>query len=555
MGGALCIVMGVLLLTCLLGFCGQALPYLEWQRCLGGSGDDYAYDIRQTSDGGFVLAGKTESNNGNVNGNHGGGDCWVTKLNAKGKIGWQRCLGGSRGDQASSIQQTADGGYILAGGTRSNNGNVSGNHGGYDAWMALLDSGGSLVWQRCLGGSENDYAHSVRQTKDGGFVLTGYTASNNGDVEYNHGSADCWVVKLDASGALDWQMCLGGSSDDIALSVQQTTDGGYVLAGWTRSNNGNVSGNHGSADCWIAKLNEDGRISWQRCLGGSLWDVATSIQQTVYGGYIVAGYTDSDDGDVSGNHGSNDGWAVLLDPSGNLVWQRCLGGGRGDAAMSIQPTPDGGYILAGSTQSSDGDVSGNRGGDDCWIAKLNPSGDLVWQRCLGGSGLDIAYGVQPITDGGYILAGFTQSNNGDVKANHGSFDFWVAKQKEIDCCISAPDLVCSGSWGNVATTAETGASYAWSIINGTITSSIDAQSINFTAGASRTARLAVNVTKRGSWKECCKEIAISPECNRTSDLSAGDSSVQRRSRWKSEERDFVDGLCNVQEGKVRIYPG
>jgi hypothetical protein len=318
-------VIGFLLLTCLLASCGQAVLCFDWQKCLGGSDDDQAYSVEQTSDGGYVVAGRTVSNNRDVSGNHGRADVWVVRLESSGNLVWQRCIGGSNDDGALSVQQTSDGGYVLAGGTKSDNGgDVSGNHGSLDAWILKLDFSGNLVWQRCLGGSYNDYGQCIQPTADGGCIAVGYTASNDGDVTGNHGRADFWIVRLDPSGNLIWQRCLGGGDDEVANSVQQTSDGGYILAGHTRSNDGNVSGNHGSMDCWIVKLDPSGNLIWQRCLGGRYEDSALCIQPTSDGGYIFAGFTESEDGDVSGNHGGADVWVVKLDPSGNLVWQRCL---------------------------------------------------------------------------------------------------------------------------------------------------------------------------------------------------------------------------------------
>jgi hypothetical protein len=314
------------LLICLLVSCGQGLPCIEWQKCLGGSGDDNAYDVQQTSDGGYIVAGRAASNNGDVRGNHGRADLWVVKLEASGNKVWQRCLGGGDDDGALSIQQAFDGGYVLAGGTKSNSnsGNVIGTHGGADAWVVKLDASGTLEWQKCLGGSSSDYAQSVQPTADGGYIVAGYTESDNGDVSGNRGGADFWIVKLDHDGTIMWQRCLGGSSDDVAQRIRQTSDGGYIAAGWSRSDDGDVSGNHGSMDCWIVKIDANGSPVWQRCLGGSGDDSAQSIQQTSDGWYILAGWTDSNDGDVRGNHGSADAWrSGLIHPaiwSGRDAW-------------------------------------------------------------------------------------------------------------------------------------------------------------------------------------------------------------------------------------------
>ena len=136
--------------------------------------------------------------------------------------------------------------------------------------------------------------------------MAGYTFSNDGDVSGNHGAYDYWVVKLNSSGDILWQICLGGTNVDVAYSIQQTSDGGFIVAGYTCSNEGDVSGNHGNSDYWVVKLNSSGTIEWQKCLGGTDGDYAYSIQQTSDGGFIVAGLTGSNDGDVSGNHGGSD---------------------------------------------------------------------------------------------------------------------------------------------------------------------------------------------------------------------------------------------------------
>ncbi|MFY9419238.1 MAG: hypothetical protein WAP17_09180, partial [Bacteroidales bacterium] len=228
-----------------------------WQKCFGGTNEDYAYSIQQTSDSGFIVAGYTFSNDGDVSGYHGYFDYWVVKLNSSGDIEWQKCLGGTYYDYAYSIQQTSNGGFIVAGSTNSNNGDVSGYHGYFDYWVVKLNSSGDIEWQKCLGGTNNDYANSIQQTSDGGFIVAGYTESNDGDVSgYHGGDYDAWVVKLNSSGDILWQKCLGGTIDDRANSIQQTSDGGFIVAGFTVSNDGDVSGNHGASDAWVVKLNK-----------------------------------------------------------------------------------------------------------------------------------------------------------------------------------------------------------------------------------------------------------------------------------------------------------
>ena len=407
-------------------------PDIEWQKCLGGIGFDYVNAIQQTTNGGFIVAGHTNSTDGDVAGNHGGNDAWVVKLDNAGAIQWQKCLGGTDADYAYSIQQTSGGGYIVAGITVSTDGDVAGNHGNEDAWVVKLDNAGAIEWQKCLGGTSYDAVYSIQQTSDEGYIVAGITRSNNEDVAGNHGGYDAWVVKLDNAGAIEWQKCLGGTSYDEATAIQQTT-GGFIVAGYTASTDGDVAGNHGSYDAWIVKLDNAGAIEWQKCLGGTESDQSSSIQGTTDGGYVVAGNTISTDGDVAGNHGSYDAWVVKLDNAGVIQWQKCLGGTESDLGSSIQEITDGGYILAGSTYATDGDVAGNHGGNDAWVVKLDNVGTFQWQKCLGGTNYEEARSIQQTSDGGYIFAGPTKSNDGDVSGNHGGiYDVWVVKLSGSD---------------------------------------------------------------------------------------------------------------------------
>jgi hypothetical protein len=294
----------------------------------------------------------------------------------------------------------------------------------------------SIEWQKCLGGSNIDYVYSIEQTSDEGYIIGGVTSSNDGDVTGNLGYQNYWVVKLNSSGNLVWQKSLGGLNIESITSIEQTSDGAYIILGNTLSNDGDVSGNHGSEDIWVVKLNNLGNIVWQKCLGGSssestLWQKGLVIQQTADGGYVINCLTYSNDGDVSGNHGGRDIWVVKLNDLGNIEWQKCLGGSGEETTTSIEQTSDGGYIIDGTTTTNDGDVSGYHGDTDIWVVKLNDSGNIEWQKCLGGSDYELhPYGapsVQQTTDGGYILIGNTSSNDGDVSGNHGFPDIWVIK--------------------------------------------------------------------------------------------------------------------------------
>ena len=402
-------------------------PTLQWLKVLGGTSDDFAYSIQQTSNGGYIMAGNTLSNDGNVSGNHGDHDAWVVKLDNSGNLEWQKTYGGTGDDRIFNIQTTTDGGYVMTGYTNSTDGDVTGDHGARDAWIVKLSNTGILQWQKALGGTTDEVAYYIQQTIDGGYVLTGYTQSNNGDVTGNHGVLDAWVVKLDNIGNLQWQKALGGTSTDQGYSIQQTSDGGYIMAGNTQSNDGDIIGNHGFVDAWVLKLNNSGDLLWQKALGGTGDDKALSIQQTLDGGYIMSGYTYSNDGDVSGNHGAWDAWLVKLDTNGILQWQKALGGTSYDLAYNVLQNTDGSYTFAGYTQSNNGNVSGNHGSTDAWIVKISNTGNLLWQKTLGGTTNEQANAVQITSGGCFILTGYTNSNDGDISGNHGGTDTWVSK--------------------------------------------------------------------------------------------------------------------------------
>jgi len=418
----------ITLLTLFLATLGlYAQTDIQWQKCLGGTLSETAQDIQQTSDDGYIVIGYTRSNDGDVFGFRGGWDWWVVKLGVLGNIQWKKILGGSDIDIAESVRQTNDGGYIVAGYTYSNNWDVSGNHGEADYWVVKLSPTGQVQWQRTYGGSDYDKAYAVRQTTDGGYIVAGYSGSLDGDVTHKVGIYNAWIVKLDSAGVIEWNRSYGGiTNGEGVYDIEQTTDGGYIFAGETYSNDGDVSGNHGNSDCWVVKIAADGAIEWQRALGGMTSDRGWGVLQTMDGGYVMVGYAGSSNGDVVGWQGLYDYWVVKLSATGEIEWQKCLGGTDDDWARSICQTADGGYAVVGITRSMDGDVLFNRG-QDIWVVKLDSTGELQWQKTLGGTDAEWVNAIIQTRDGGFAIAGESYSNDGDVSGNHGGRDFWVVK--------------------------------------------------------------------------------------------------------------------------------
>ena len=370
---------------------------IQWQKSYGGSSPDYAYSIIQTSDNGYAVTGFTNSTDGDVPDGigKGDGDVWIIKIDSIGKLLSEKCIGGTSNDVGgSSIIQTFDQGYAVVGLTQSNNGDILGNHGLQDGLFVKLDSVGNIKTVRCFGGSGNDAFQSIIQTPDSGYVICGTIGSSDegfGDVHQDKFGyvTDLWVLKLDKDLIIEWQIFLGGYSSDEGRSITLTRDGGYAVTGLTRSTDGDVTGYHGGDDIWVSKLNHLGKIQWQRTLGGSLDEDVYSIIQTEDSGFVVAGLTDSHDGDVNGLHfnkkDSSDGWVVKLSKLGELEWQKCVGGTARDGLTSVVETSTGELVVAGWTESDNGDVSGNHGNSDIWAVKLSPPANAVNDFGSGGT--------------------------------------------------------------------------------------------------------------------------------------------------------------------------
>jgi hypothetical protein len=419
---------------------GNAQPLsIQWQKCLGGTLGEAGYSITLTSDGGYLAGGIAISNDGDVSGNHlvNHGDCWVIKLDSTGNKEWQKCYGGSDEDGLSSIQSDSQSGFILACTGGSTNGDVIGMHGEGDFWILRCDSSRNILWQKCLGGADTEILNAMVNTYDHGYLAIGITESRDFDVVGLHDStvcphcSDAWLVRLDSVGTVAWTKCYGGFYQEMGYSIIQTIDSGFLFAASARSYNGDVQGIHGGEDYWIVKINGSGVIQWQKCFGGTDEETPNKVIQTKDGGYMVIGYEYSTDYDVVGHHNNNfyaDAWLVKIDSSGNMEWQKCLGGSDDDIGKEIIQLDDSGYIVLCATVSTDGDLTANPpSGIDTWIVRLDKSGNILWQQCLGGSFDEESYAMKLTPDGGVILCGMTDSNDGDVSGNHGNYDVWVVK--------------------------------------------------------------------------------------------------------------------------------
>jgi hypothetical protein len=295
------------------------------------------------------------------------------------------------------------------------------------------------------GGSDQDGIYSIQQTDDGGFIVAGYSSSSNSGTLTGipgHGTdpnLDCWILKLDSAGETIWQKLLGGTLSDVGNCIRLTQDGGYIAFGRSQSSDGDLSEltNNGLSDWWVIKLNSAGEIQWQKLLGGEGSDIPGQIRETVDGGYILAGIIDDSQntGTLTGltSYGSYDIWVVKMDSSGNLEWQNLYGGNGLELFRWIEVTSDGGFIIASDSNSSNsGTLAGltSNGGQDILLLKLDFTGNTQWVKLYGGLSIDYAISLCQTHSGEYMIAGCTLSSNSGTLTgvtNYGGFDIWIFK--------------------------------------------------------------------------------------------------------------------------------
>jgi len=364
-------------------------PEEEWNRTFGGTLPDYGTSVQQTTDGGYIITGVTRSYGA------GGYDVWLIKTDVNGGEEWNKTFGGLKVDYGESVQQTSEGGYIITGSTRSY------GAGDYDIWLIETDVNGNEEWNKTFGGSKWDNGKSVQQTSDGGYIITGYIVTRNPNY------SDLWLIKTDTNGNEEWNRKFGGLDYDYGQSVHLATDGGYIIAGSTRSYGA------GKYDVWLIKTDVNGNEEWNKTFGGSYDDFGYSVQQISNGGYVIAGLT------ASYGAGDWDIWLIKTDVNGNEEWNNSFGESVYDGLVhgwSVQQTSDGGYIIVGVKGSYDA------GNCDAWLIKTDLNGNEEWNKTFGGLKGDYGYSVQQTSDGGCIITGITSYGAG-------SSDVWLIKVK------------------------------------------------------------------------------------------------------------------------------
>ena len=361
-----------------------AQPDTSWTRTYGGTDWEIGYSVAQTTDGGYIITGWTKS--------YGAGftDVWLIKTDSLGDTIWTRTYGGIDDDEGHSVAQTTDGGYIITGYTASY------GAGGADVWLIKTDSLGDTIWTRTYGGIHWDRGYSVTQTADGCYIITGWTEPTTSGDRY------VWLLKIAPNGDTLWTRTYGEGGEE-GYSVAQTSDGGYIITGETASYGA------GGYDVWLIKTNSDGDTIWTRTYGGTDLDHGWSVAQTTDGGYIITGETRSFGVDLT------DVWLIKTDSLGDTLWTRIYGGTGWDKGWSVAQTTDGGYIITGETNSY------GAGNSDVWLIKIDADGDPLWTRTYGGTGYDYGRSGAQTTDGGYIITGYTSSYGA------GGLDVWLIK--------------------------------------------------------------------------------------------------------------------------------
>ena len=401
---------------------------IRWEKSYGGTGYDRPESIVNTLDNGCIVAGVSYSENGNISNpksSNSLSDIWIMKLNYNGGLEWERSFGGSFQDFAYSVSETNDGGFIVAGVSSSDDFDVKSPIGSSDIWILKLSFDGDIEWEGSYGGKGYDIANSISQTKDSGFIIVGGTNSN--EKYSTKGLMDVIIIKINEKGELEWEKTYGGSNEDNSYSVKQTEDLGFIIAAETKSNDGDISSFNASSDIWILKLNTKGELEWEKTFGGSSYEKVNKVIQTKDGNYIILGSSKSNDGDIKYSNGKEDIWLLKLNTKGELEWEKTYGGSNNEEASSIIETKGGDFIVSCSSESIDGDIVNNKGNYDYIILQIDTNGNIKQQFNYGGSNYEKTHGVVETTDGDYILVGSTISNDGDITKLNGSEDYWIVK--------------------------------------------------------------------------------------------------------------------------------
>jgi len=403
----LLMVIVILLFTCNDGFSQNAQnPSIEWQKCFGGSFADYGNSIIQTSNDGFISVGYTQSFDFDAINNHSQtNDAFVVKLSDNYSTEWIKCYGGSNSDNFNSVIETSDNYFLLSGITSSIDGDVTNNHGGTDGWVVKLDSSGEILWQKCYGGTgSSDVILKTIQINDGGFICAGYSNSNDGDVVNPEMITKGWILKIDSLGVVEWSKCYGDTIQNKFFDIIVSSDGGYFITGKKYLTGFNV------ANLWFLKINEVGTIEWEIDYG-YYYEEIYSIKQLSDGSYIGVGET------VDSIVHLSTGLVLNISESGVLNWGQ-QGANYWGRYTSVDVVSDSCFVLGGYG------INGANSSTDFLLVKMTNSGNIVWEQYYGGIHTEKLNSFQQTSDQGYVLTGITSS---EWAGYYGDYDMWIVK--------------------------------------------------------------------------------------------------------------------------------
>ena len=409
---------------------------LNYIKSFGGSNDDEANDIINTSDGGFMVIGSSTSSDGLIQNKMGlESDIILMKFDSDKSIEWVKNYGGSRDDRGQSVVEVSGIGYALLGYSMSNDGDASNNEGFHDNWVILIDSKGDIIWEKSYGFSGHDHAYNIIKTKDGNLFFNGFldvTASRGlGSTKkvgksIKHGVGEFWCHKIDLDGNILWRKYFGGTNNDRSYDSVETSDGDFLIVGSSESNDIDISSPKGSYDIWVIKLSSNGDLLWERSYGGSKYETANSIIQSADKKIHILGSTLSNDKNISFQMGSSDFWLLTIDLDGNLLSEQTFGGSNFDKGKKIEIVSKDNLWLTGYSRSIDFDFSFNNGKNDAVLIQLSKNRILKEVFEIGAEGEDIANSLIHFNENEIIVAGYSDSKEDYFIENKGGKDIFLA---------------------------------------------------------------------------------------------------------------------------------
>lgn len=409
-------------------------PEIHFVKTLGGSKNDVAQAIINTNDNGYAVLGHTQSADFDVkNKTDDSFDFWLLKFDEENNLEWSKTFGGTNDDRGRAIIQTNDNGFLVTGFSRSSDGDVTTNNGNYDFWTLKLDAAGTIIWEKSFGFSGSDQAYTIQKTTDNGFLLGGSldvsASGGQGNSKSQHAGGDFWLIKIDENGTKLWSRYYGGLFTDSLYDIEETDNGDFILIGSSDSSDTDISNNIGDYDFWVVKIDKNGTKIWEKNYGGTQPDEAFSIVKTNNNQFLIAGNSRSLDVNVSQNTGSSDIWLIKINEDGELIWEKNYGGSNFEIGNKIIKSNQEGFYITGSSRSADFDVSINQGNKDVWILKVDESGNLLWEKSIGGTDLDEANSIVETANNGIIIVGESWSTDIEIEENKGFSDVLIVNLK------------------------------------------------------------------------------------------------------------------------------